>query len=552
MTTRSNVTLMIMYEDESIDVRFSNDSRLHLSTCGSEFVLEKAPDPSAHPLQRPEKIRQRTRFTISGYKDLMIGALEFRNRYATRPYLPEELIPTKNKKHFYSIDSTVQWPELHFCKAEWGPRGETMVTSEKGRASLLLSASGEDFTVEFTCSLSQNPNQHKSSCLSRETGGQLLSQHLHPKKRKGSTGNQQHSAEESRHGEEQKVSLIENEEVELSSSRTKSEEGYLSTRVIQHHSCSCVPPIWLYPLSLARHFWTNCQSKPSVDAGSDGLEETEQTEKTTTSVDGTSIENRKSCLSQALPLTCTSPHRHRWTCKDSLSKGYQEQALDLPTELVKVVWCHGVIYRIIEGAISVIEVSPEDGSVIRSSGVLANYFTHYRPDAGSGEVKEITYHVNSLPPDIPGNIYSMSSIVTRASRILTCHNQARHSLKLPATPSCLEQESSYSNPMLVGQEVYNSVCGHTTTTENVHNRPSLVAAELEKIQRFNFLLDNSSLVRPQTDSLGLGAGGYIHQDTQCEPMTKNSIMEALHKTSKTIQDIEALISVTTLHGNSLT
>lgn len=548
MVTRSNVTLMIMYEDESTDVRFSNDTRLHLSTCGSEFVLEIAPDPSAHPLQRPEKIRQRTRFAISGYKDLMIGALEFRNRYATRPYLPEELISSQNNKRLYCIDSTVEWPELRFGKAERGPKGETMVTSEDGRASLLLSASGEDFTVEFTCSLSQTPNQNKSS-LSREPGGQLPRQYLRPKKQKSSTSNQQLSAEEIRHGEGQKLRLKEKEE-SASSPHTKSDELYLSTRVIQHHSCSCVPSMWLYPLSLARHFWTNCQSKASVETRSDELVEPAQIEKT--SVDGTSVMNRKSCLPEALPLTCTSPHRHRWTCKDSLSKGCKDQALDLPTELVKVVWCHGVIYRIIEGAIPVIEVSPEDGSVIRSNGVLANYFTHYRPEPGSGEVKEITYHVNSLPPDISGNIYSVSSTVTRASRILTCHNQARHSLKLPATPSCLEQDNISSKPTVVGQDAYNSVCGHTTTTESVHNRPSLVAAELEKIQRFKFLLDSSSLLQPQTDSPGLGAGGYKHQDTQCEPLTENSIAEALHKTSKTIQDIEALISVTTLHGNCLT
>ncbi|KAM6965453.1 uncharacterized protein C5orf34 homolog [Aplochiton taeniatus] len=441
MATRSNVTMMIMYEDESVDVRFSNDSRLYLSICGSEFVLENAPDPSSHPLQPSEKIRQRTRFTISGYKDLMIGAVEFRNRYATRPYLPEELIPTQNKKHFYSIDSTVEWPELHFCKAGWGPKGETMVTSEEGKASLLLSASGEDFTVEFTCNLSQNPNKHKS----REPWDQYVSQHTQIKKRKGSTGNQQHSAEEIRHGEEQQIRLKERGEPDSCSPHTgivhcpqaKSEEVYLSTRVIQHHSCSCVPPVWLYPLSLARHFWTKCQSKPSGDAGRDGLGETEQTELPTTSLDGTTVESRRSRLPEALPLTCTSPHRHRWTCKDSVPKG--DQALDLPTELVKVVWCHGVIYRIMEGATPVIEVSLDDGSVIRSNGVLANYFTHYRPQAGSGEVKEITYHVKSLPPDVPGNVYSVSSTLTRASRILACHSQSRHSLKLPATPSCLEE-----------------------------------------------------------------------------------------------------------------
>ncbi|KAK2837541.1 hypothetical protein Q5P01_014753 [Channa striata] len=484
-----------MYEDESVDVRCSNGSQLQVSPCGSEFVLVKARDPCGHPLQSTERLRQRTRFTISAHKELMLAALAFRNKYAARPYLPKEIIPADCKKPFFSIDLEVQWPEWSSCETEVGPGGETIIKSEEGQCVLVLSPSGEEFSVEFTCGLSQ---------------GQINS---HLRDPDSSPGSQQKVSDVTTDGGSKEIHQgrrsARNETDRsrscspriINTAQTKPEELYQSTTVVQHHSCSAVAPMWCYPLSLARHRWTTHQSK-SKDDGTEATSHSNQMDRKT-KMSSISSDERKSRLPQSLPLTCPSPHRHRWQFKDPLAK-QEISEQDLPAEPVKVMWCQGVTYRILSGAVSVVEVSPGDGSVIRSNGVLNTYFTHQKPDRQSGQVKEVTYHLNSLPPDILGQAYSIGSIVSRASRILTCYNQAKHSLKFPVTPSCLQEfkdghfsdfathEENLSNPATYKQ--------HTSVTQAGESLSDLVAAELEKIKRFNFLLDNSHLLRCKKES----------------------------------------------------
>ncbi|XP_076587486.1 uncharacterized protein C5orf34 homolog [Chaetodon auriga] len=537
METGVSVSSMIMYEDESVDVRYGNGAQLQLSPCGCEFVLVKPRDPSGHPLQPAERVRQRTRFTISAYKELMLAALAFRNKYASRPYLPEELIPADRKKPFFSIDSDVQWPERPPCDAEPGPAGETIIRSEEGRAALTLSLSGEEFSVEFTCSLSRTQNQHHGEQgFSRDsdcsTGGQPVAEEETKEVHQGRRS-RRNEAVRSRSCSPQTTSTA----------QPKPEGTYQSTTVVQHHSCCAVAPIWCYPLSLARHLWTARLSKPEdVRAEEDG--DLTQARRTVNMVD-IPVTDRKCHLPQALPLTCPSPHWHRWKVKDPLDKK-EHSDQDLPTELVKVMWCHGVIYRMLGGAVSVVEVSPGDGSVIRSNGVLSTYFTHYKPELLSGQVKEVTYHLNNLPPDVPGQLYSICSIVNRASRILACYNEAKQSLRLLATPSCLQEGGRLSNPTTTDENLLSpaSVEQHVNVTETAESCSDLVAAELEKIKRFNFLLENNHLLRSEKRGAELERSSA--DEVMQEVMNEDCIAEALQRTSKAIQDIDALISAATL------
>lgn len=103
---------MVLYEDDSVQVQYVDGSRLQLSPCGSEFLFEKAPPVSAHPLQQPERIRQRTHFVISAYREQLQRALDFRNSFATCPFLSESIIPSEMKTHILIDVSEVRWPGL--------------------------------------------------------------------------------------------------------------------------------------------------------------------------------------------------------------------------------------------------------------------------------------------------------------------------------------------------------------------------------------------------------------------------------------------------------
>ncbi|XP_056889482.1 uncharacterized protein C5orf34 homolog isoform X2 [Takifugu flavidus] len=460
MECNGNTSLMIMYEDESVEVRYKNDVHLQLSPCGSEFILVK---PSGDSPLTGDRVRQRTRFTISTYKELIVGALTFRNTYASQPYLPDELIPVDHKKPFFSLDLDMKWPELCSCIGELGSCGELIIRSEEGRAVFILGPSGQEFSVQYTCCLSGSHNQnHSTQDGSTEPEKKPVNALMCGRATAAAHGTNDGHLERNRN-----IKLL---SLATSNVQPKPEAAYQSTTVVQHFSCRAVAPHWRYPLSLAQHLLMTL-SQP------DDVRTEEQSFLTQLTV-----EERRSHLPQALPLTCPSPQWHRGKFADPLLKNEHRE---LQGELVKVMWCHGITYRVLSGVVPVIEVSLGDGSVMRSNSILNTYFTHHKPDCHSGKrkVKEVIYHVNNLPPDLPGQPYSVRSVVNRATRILSSYTKAKQMLQFPATPSCLQLWKTARNeecgPFPVSAEQ------HANVTHTGENMSGIVAAELEKIKHFN-------------------------------------------------------------------
>ncbi|XP_051748920.1 uncharacterized protein C5orf34 homolog isoform X4 [Ctenopharyngodon idella] len=589
-------------------------------------MIEKHLSPSAHPLQSKERVRQRTRFAISEYKALVLNALAFRNKYATHPYLPEELITVEFNKKFSSAITEVEWPGSDSCTT--GSHGEITVCSADGHAELVLSSSGEEFTVEFICRSSQNEeesqylqlqgHQHKSTCLL--SGLSLKGLNL-SEASAGARMNHPESAGKAPNMER------------LESTSSKSEKVHVYTRVIQQYSRVLYPQMWCHPLSLAVKHWESQKTQINTDNEQDikGLTDREDQQ--------TSQTGLKTHLPKPLPLKCPSPHQHRWRY-NAVNPDLLEHDEEVTAELVKVVWCKGIIYRIVDGVIPMVEISPGDGSVIRSNGVLANYFTHYKAGAVYRDAVECVYYLCGLPPDVPGQLYSVQSVVTRASRILKCFIQARSSLRAPLSFYCWKEQAAVCDPVRVVQEVTvagtgyfkalsdgtvevlfldgvraqmmsktdtctPAQCGEMEQRLRTESRPShrwcqlnlpdghqtlvqietdktfqryvsavvqwcdwvkqteqsmsavgaalsdsthsdtpqpitcrSVVSELEKIKRFNFLLENSPVLRSTARSLSCERSPDLSEIN----LTENCISEALQKTSRAIQDIDALLS----------
>ncbi|XP_069483337.1 uncharacterized protein C5orf34 homolog isoform X3 [Ambystoma mexicanum] len=568
----------VLYEDDSVEVQYSDGSRLQLSPCGTEFVFERALPASAHPLQQPDRIRQRTQFVISSYKERVLHALEFRNRFSVYPFLPISMIPCDRTINVFTSISDAKWPNSVDSHVESQADGSVKVSSLDGHAHLYLTKLQQEFTVEFLCRTSQ---QSPSPTFSQVNSTQS---------KVGTPGD-----ESTRKLEEPSKELtVKHTEIHLDPSTIRKVNGKFNvhleevtdgtqtfikhaiyyTWVVQQHCVSSFPEEWKYPLSLAIEYYNshivNTAERTPKDSRIMECQFSEQYEKQIISA-----------LPKALPLACYAPHLHRWSFYDFISQKTQDTEKYSRPGLIKVVLCNGRLYRFMHGSMRSVEIFPGDGTYFISHGSsFGRYFTHCRLQEASGRKEEIMYAVTNLPPDTPESQYSVWTIISKAARTLEhCYRSElslthgfeiccwKTNLDTTVLPSQTNQDATTGWCQILfpegGQQLIQLACpglfeshvkavtawcmgldanmGREMPDSGVEENCRSVFAELEKIQRFNFLLENSSF--PRSNSNQQVPKPRTTDDTNSpSSIDGKSISAVLEKTSKVIQDIDLLLS----------
>nr|KAF6488893.1 hypothetical protein HJG59_001901 [Molossus molossus] len=626
---------MVLYEDDSVHVQYVDGSRLQVSPCGSEFLFEKALPVSAHPLEQPERIRQRTHFVISTFREQLQRALDFRNSFAACPFLSESIIPSERKKCVFLDIPEVRWPSLNTADGTRCERdGTVKIPSLDGHAYLCLPKSQPEFTVHFLCKVSQKPDssvvlsernyQAKKKQLVEKASKILTCGNL-PGQRLKNKENELHcQIAKSKEPSEKKRCVTGTEGTEALP-WPGAKHTFVHAWVEQHWSLASCPEEWKYPLSLALGF----RNKISNTSGTD-VNITQNT--VLTPAVSEEREKEVSVLPKALPLSCPVPHLHRWNFCDSLSQGQSDEEYSYP-ELVKVVWCKGITYRLTHKNVNSIEIFPGDGSVFKSEGAyFGNYFTHYSIQEGSEEREEKMYSVNNLPPDRPGSLFSVSFLIKQATRILQHCAKMRLSLSHNYRICCWKMVPGINDnilPLILRESFIPSVgrflaysddkvhvifvdgitltlnwnfdsfiekrqvkqglnlgwckltfpdghdhliqiehpgpyeryvstviswCKRLTQTrqKEMPTHPSssvleenwCVASELEKIQKFNLLLEKSGILNPFSNKKKEQSSDYKpeYSETLLEEVNEKRVSVALKKTSEIIQDIDCLLS----------
>lgn len=149
--------LMVLYTNDAIEVRYSDGSCLKMSACGSTFVHHQSPGETIHPAHGMKVISQRCQFATSDYRQKVLEAIDFRNRFAERPYVCPDLILQDQLVSLYADIRDVAWPQtLDKATYEYLPDGSVRLMSEDKHASMVLSTHRQDFTVCYLSKVSQD------------------------------------------------------------------------------------------------------------------------------------------------------------------------------------------------------------------------------------------------------------------------------------------------------------------------------------------------------------------------------------------------------------
>ena len=80
----SVVRQLELYRDDSVTAVYNDGCKLLISGCGASFLHV---DSTSRHQPCPSRVQQSTEFAISSYQHKLRHVLEFRNKFAERPFL---------------------------------------------------------------------------------------------------------------------------------------------------------------------------------------------------------------------------------------------------------------------------------------------------------------------------------------------------------------------------------------------------------------------------------------------------------------------------------
>ncbi|XP_013421186.1 uncharacterized protein C5orf34 homolog [Lingula anatina] len=459
-------TQFVLYSNDAVEVMYTDGCKLQMSPCGSAFVHDQPPGHGQHTLHGIRRIQQRCIYVTSEFREKVLAALEFRNRFAERPYLCRELIARENILSLHADIVEVSWSST-IESIQWTllDSGSVKVIADEEFSHLVLSSHGQDFTVHFLAKLSQKRPRQLTESL--EMSRSLLQDGYKADNKDGHQGNNRAPSRVeymTASPELNKRSISVMDEPDGNDTLAHGEAGKSKWDYVwmsQHFSLKNYPECWRQPLKLAEQIWhrslkkdddsregahssgesdgdihnDNCTCqlmKDSADAditqkgckfGKKSLGSGEKVNykanmcscrsQNRSWLESQYVYKLKSSLPHSLPSNCSALHLHKWKAADAPLVN-----LDLGAfwSKVKVACIGGVVYRCLYSPSPCIEIYPGDGSLLRSQGAAGVFFTQYIYK--EGKVEERVHSVKTPPPDTAFARYSVRRLIRAGAQLL--------------------------------------------------------------------------------------------------------------------------------------
>ncbi|XP_070539183.1 uncharacterized protein C5orf34 homolog [Ptychodera flava] len=425
------MTQMLLFGNDAAQITYSDGSQLQLSPCGAAFVHTKQVRHTDHPLQDLHRVQQRTQFVTSEFKGKVLEALEFRNRFAERPYICAELLDENDIVNVHSDVDHFRWPvEADPGSVKVHQDGSVCVTAMDGHASLTLAPQQQEFTVKYLAKVGAILTRDAGSTHGRIPMGRANRFLDADMEMDGSfTGMLQNQLskrckDEGLPGNKGKADA--EDEGTRSDKQNKSEQNK-SPKIfyywmIQHFSVAACPRRWEHALKLVSSVLPGnnanevnadgMQINSSDDSQGNQEKMSVSKEREKRSTGGKVI---TSLPPTTLTLSCRASHLHKWNSVPPPGISVLDDVYNVRQEKLKIIYVDGVVYRLNWAVPPSIEVCPGDGSMIRSKGPTGCFFRHYRYT--NSAVEERVYSTENPPPDTARLQYSIRNLINQASRL---------------------------------------------------------------------------------------------------------------------------------------